>query len=88
MKLSVFAIFDSKAEAYASPFFMGAIGQAIRAFSDEASNDSSNIAKHPEDYTLFHLGTYDDATASFDLLPTPRSLGVAVEFVGGRGQAA
>lgn len=83
---NVFAVRDTKAEAFNTPFYLPTIAQAIRAFSDEARSDGSMIAKHPEDYVLFHLGSYDDANARFDMFDAPKSLGLAVEFLD-RGQA-
>lgn len=78
MKLKIYAVHDSKAEAYMNPFFLQNDAMAIRGFSDAANSDSP-IAKHPEDYTLFHIGEYSEAKG--EIIPsTPRSLGNAVEF--------
>ena len=82
MILKIFSIYDSKAEAYNSPFYMQTQSLAIRAFTDEANNLDSQIGKHPADFTLFYMGEYDDHTASFNLEDTKISLGVASEFVG------
>jgi len=82
MIMKIFSIYDSKAEAYNSPFYMQTQSLAIRAFTDEANNESSQIGKHPADFTLFYMGEYDDHTASFTLEDTKISLGVASEFVG------
>lgn len=84
MLLQVFAVYDSKVEAYMSPFFMQSRGQAIRAFCDTAEDSNSQIGKHPADFTLFHLGEYDDSNASFSLASTPISLGVALELLGSK----
>lgn len=81
MKTKIFTVYDSKAEAYMSPFYMQSTGAAIRAFSDTAADPSSQIAKHPSDYTLFEIGEFDDATAEISLLTAKKSLGVAVEFI-------
>lgn len=81
MILKVYSVFDSKMEAYMQPFFMQARGQAIRAFVDTATDDSTTIGKHPSDYTLFEIGSFDDQTCKFDLSVTPVSLGVALEFL-------
>lgn len=80
MITKVFTVYDSKAKAYMSPFFDQSHGAAIRAFSDAAKNPQSAIGRHPEDYTLFYLGEYDDLSAYFDLLPTKESLCTAIEF--------
>lgn len=80
MLIKMFTVYDSKAEAYMQPFFMQSVGAALRAFSDTVNDPSHAFSKHPEDYILFELGTYDDATASIQQ-NAPRSLGVAIEFV-------
>lgn len=82
----IFAVLDSKAETYTHPLIFKTKGEAIRSFSDEANNGNSQISRHPEDYTLFEVGSYDDSNATFDLLPTPTPVGKALEFVS-RGQA-
>lgn len=81
MLQKIFSVYDSKAEAYMSPFFMVATGQAIRSFVDTATDAASQLGKHPEDFTLFELGTYDDLTAEFCIYPTPKSLGLALELI-------
>lgn len=80
----VFTIYDSKSEAYCTPFYANARGQCIRNFVDSADSPESAINKHPEDYTLFELGTFDDCKAVFEMHPTPISLGVAIELIGAK----
>lgn len=87
MSKLIFCVFDSKAEFYNLPFFAVSVGEVLRMFTDEVNNPNSLLCKHPEDYTLFQLGSYYDQNASFDLLPTPKPLGKALEFVC-KGQAA
>ena len=78
----IFTVFDSKAAAYLQPFYAHTKGVAIRQFSDAINGDPNhNFARHPEDFTLFDLGEYDDNTAKFFILPTPEAIGVAVEFL-------
>lgn len=55
----MFAIFDSKAGAFLTPFFMPEIGQAHRVFGDCCRDPKHEFGKHPEDYTLFILGYFD-----------------------------
>ena len=80
MKTKIFTVYDSKAEAYLPPFFMASTGSAMRAFEDSIHDTTTQFAKHPEDYTIFELGTYDDATATFELCKTPISLAKAIEL--------
>ena len=83
MILQVFTIYDSKVEVYMKPFYALTKREAIRMFADgiKDTKESSMIAKHPEDYTLFHIGDFDDSTAQFSSLVTPHSLGVGTEHL-------
>ena len=81
MITKVFSVYDTKAEAYVSPFFFPAVGLAIRGFVDEANNPNSQINKHPTDFALFELGEFDDSSGVFTCLPAPRNLGLAHEFL-------
>ena len=85
MILKVYTVYDTKAEAYLQPFFSQSKGVAIRSFQEAVRDEKSNISKYPEDFTLFELGEYDDATSKFNLHITPQSLGVAVEFLTPKG---
>lgn len=80
MKLQVISVYDAKSKAYSPPMTFVALGTATRSFEDEVNNPQSPYNKHPEDYTLFHLGEYDDNNAVFTPLETPYSLGVATVF--------
>lgn len=76
----LFSIYDSKAECYLPPFHFKSRGEAIRSFSDTANDPKSQLCRHPEDFTLFALGEYDDSDATFTTLKTPEPLGKALEF--------
>lgn len=65
MKLEVFAIKDRALNAYMQPFFAPTIGAAIRAFSDGMNDNTTPMAKHPDDYDLWHLSSWDDASGKF-----------------------
>jgi len=77
----VFSIHDSKADAYFPPFYLHNINMAMRQFGDMCNDPSSNISKHPEDYTLFTLGKWDDNNGQFKIKVNNTSLGNGVEFV-------
>lgn len=81
MVLQIFTVFDSKAEAFMTPFFMTSKGQAIRAFADIVNDRESQMHKHPGDYSLFHLGSFDDSNGAFKTVIPPVSLGLALEFL-------
>lgn len=54
-------IHDRSVNAYINLHCVRAEGQAIRQFQD-AINDpqAGSIHKHPDDYDLYRVGTYDD----------------------------
>lgn len=77
MKLQAFSIYDTKAVAYAPPFFMARPELALRAFRDLAQDPASQVSKHPEDYVLFLLGDFDDATGALIAAGAPVQLATA-----------
>jgi len=84
-KLNVFTVLDDKAAAFLSPFFMPTIAVALRSFGSECRNPESNFAKFPEDYSLYHIGEYDEQSGSITPI-IPVFLSRASEHVSG-GQA-
>ncbi|WNK12518.1 MAG: nonstructural protein [Microvirus sp.] len=74
MTLEVVAVFDSAVDAYGRPFFVPHTGQAIRSFTDEVKNPESDLSKHPGDFVLFHLSTFDERVGRFAENTMPRVL--------------
>lgn len=81
MKHNVYSIFDAAAEAYFPPFFLHTEGMAIRGFTDAVNDPESQVGKHPKDYTLFQIGTFDDNTGIITPLQTNKPLGNGLHFV-------
>lgn len=80
MILKIYSIFDSAANAYTSPFFMHNDALALRAFEDNVNaNNENNIAAHPDQFTLFNLGEFDDSNGTIKNTE-PRSLGNGLEY--------
>jgi hypothetical protein len=72
----VLSVYDSKAEAYMRPFTAQSTGAAIRSFTDEINSDSpeNQLSKHPEDYYLVELGTFDELTGTLIPLDKPKTV--------------
>lgn len=68
------SVFDLVAQQYGRPFFAVSDGSAIRGFSDEVNNPESQLYRHPDDYQLFILGEFDDASAAISVLDVPQLL--------------
>lgn len=82
MNVNIYSIFDSAASAFITPFYMHNDGLAIRAFQDNVNaGDDNNIAKHPDQFTLFRLGEYDDKTGKITPEDTPISVALGVELI-------
>lgn len=79
MKMVVCSIFDQAAKAYGRPIFVTVVGMAIRAFQDEVNNEKSPMYKHPDQYVLFEIGTFDDNTGEMTSI-VPVSLGNGMQY--------
>lgn len=80
MKLSVYTVYDTKAEVFMSPFFMGTDNTAKRGFADAVNNPETPFGKHPSDYSLFKIGVWSDRDG--EISPTTKeSLGNGVEYL-------
>jgi len=58
----IYTIYDSKVAAFLRPFFCRSDAEAIRAFTDTVTDPGSLLNKHPEDFSLFVVGDFDEET--------------------------
>ncbi len=79
MNQQIFTIFDNKAQAYLTPFFLPETAMAIRTFSDCCNDPKHAFYAHPDDYTLFHIGQFSNTTSNIDP-QNAKSLGNGIEF--------
>lgn len=80
--MQIFAIKDQAIDAFDRPFFAPAIGLAVRMFGDEIENEQSPMHKHPGDFTLHHLGAFDERSGEF-ITTNPVQLARGADFVKG-----
>lgn len=80
MELKAFSIRDQKGEVYHTPFFKKTHGEAERDFKQLVSDPQSTLAKFPEDFDLYYVGTYDDQRGTFQPLDTPQHLVKAIDL--------
>ncbi|AXL14708.1 nonstructural protein [Microviridae sp.] len=83
MKFQIYSVYDSKAESHLLPYHTINQALAVRHFQDACSDPDHSFHKHPEDYSLFHLGSYDDVSAKFDNLKAPLHIADARQFTNG-----
>jgi len=62
MKVQCYGIFDTCSGIYEKPFFSTADDLVKREFQDIATSADHAIAKHPEHYSLWRLGGFDNNT--------------------------
>lgn len=74
MKLGLFSVRDEKAEVFSPPLSSMNVGTITRSLFDVLKSGSHDYAKHPEDYVLYHLGTFDDQTGQMELFTAPKSV--------------
>ncbi len=82
MNSNVYAIFDTASGAFMQPFFMPNDGMAIRAFSDHVNaQEPNNVKNHPEHFSLYRVGTWNDASGDLNPEDPARRLITANELV-------
>ena len=79
MKLGKYTIKDALMETYHQDYTLENDALAIRQFADMA-NEDTQIAKNPNDYSLWRIGEFENTTA--ELIPQdPQCLAKAHEHV-------
>lgn len=75
MQLIIVTIRDIKTDSYFTPHYVKNVGGYIRQLSDDINGQvtpnsiAETMAKHPEDFEVYRLGTWDDATGEFHAEP-------------------
>lgn len=64
MFLNAYCIYDRKALRYHVPFFSAQDGEAVRSFTDLVQDPSTTVGRHPDDYVLYRVGSFDDSNGS------------------------
>lgn len=77
MELQVMSIYDVKARAFITPFFVPHVDVAVRSIADVLRGQEDHAFKrNPDDYQLYHLGSFWDHTGKFVLKDQAELLGV------------
>lgn len=63
----LYTIYDSKSETYGKPFHEQNTATALRSARNILTNPDSVITHNPEDFTLWHMGEFDDNTGEIEL---------------------
>jgi len=80
-KQRVFAAQDAKVKIFLPPFFTPHLGQAMRMWEDCVNDAQTMVARHPADFVLYELGTFDDDTGILTALSPIVRIASALEVV-------
>ncbi|UPW41761.1 nonstructural protein [Peromfec virus RodF7_15] len=69
MIVNVYSVYDKKAKLYQGMMTFINNEVALRYFLDIFKNPDSYIGKHPDDYIVYQIGTFNDATSEYEALP-------------------
>lgn len=88
MEHKMFTIHDMKAAAYLPLFLLHNEQMAIRTFSDCCNDKAHAFGMHPEDYSLWQVGIFNDKTGEIKYITPHISHGKGNEFVAETKQEA
>lgn len=70
MIINCYSIYDNQVDAFPdAPFFARSHGEAIRIISDITNNKEHPIGKHPEDYTLHFIASFNTENGTMTQAP-------------------
>lgn len=81
MIVKLFAVRDSDSGVFDGPLPMQTEQLALRKFSDMVQEGNSDVAKHPDKFTLWWVGTWCDSTGTVDAGEGKRCIASAIDFI-------
>lgn len=81
MMLNAYSIYDLKSLIYYPPFYLPTDAAAKRAFGDTVNDPSTNISRHPADYVLYCVGTFNDAGGALEPISPRRHIADGASFI-------
>lgn len=80
MKIELFSVLDSAAERYLEIFCAPTLEFAIRGFREACGKEGHQFQKFPEDFSLFHVGTFNAELGAIEPIPAHK-IAIASSFV-------
>ena len=83
MKTTLFSIYDQALGIYGPIFQSPTMEAGIRMFTDivKFGEENNRYRRHPQDYTLHHIGYFDDESCEFESVTAATQLASAVDCV-------
>ena len=79
--MNVYAVRDLKAESFLLPFFMTSHGLATRMVLDALREGGTPLSQYPQDFSLYHIGSWDTVKGVLTHLAQPSLLAHVAELV-------
>jgi len=81
MRFNVYAVYDEAAKIFKYDFKRLQHAEAIRYFGDGVRAEKTELNQHPQDFSLFFLGEYDDETGKHTDLVIPERISRGTDFL-------
>ncbi len=81
MESNLYVVYDEKIERYSGLHVAQTHGQAMRGFADACQDQQIRFSKHPQDYSLYFIGTYNDENGEVISKLPPTFIARASEFI-------
>lgn len=72
MIMEIYSVKDKQVDAFLQPFFSPTLGAAVRSLTAVVADANHEFAKNTSDFTLYRLGSFDDATGSLTCIDPER----------------
>lgn len=82
VKWKLFTIRDAKVGVYRTVMYHVHVGDALRTFQEMANDPQCNIAKYPDDFSLYQVGEFDEDSGQIEPM-APKFYGTGSEFKAG-----
>lgn len=73
--------YDEKAQVYLPPFCCKTEGEGRRMFGDAVQEPGSVLSRHPSDFSLYIVGSFNDSSGAVVVPGVPEFVCKATEFV-------
>lgn len=72
-KLYACAVYDQALQSFSRPMFVPTVAVSTRHFSDECKRvaDDNPLRNHPGDFSLYHVGYFDEDSGRLEALDVP-----------------
>jgi len=77
--MRMYSVYDTKAEQYGTPVYCRTDAEARRQFGQVVNDENTEFAKHPEDFLLYRVGSFDQESGIVTAEPAT-CVARAIEF--------